>query len=146
MVRWHVQIQIYPPGFRSSEDWDTNFQMMCSDSDIPPSLRSTEHWAANIQMMCWDSDIPPSLWSSEHWDAIFRWHVQIQILTPHGFRSSEHWAANIHMMCTDSDLPLCADNFTLVLTSNGQKWQFHTTTDIYWSWVATAHCYWPGQE
>ena len=24
-------------------------------------------------------------------------------------------------------------NFTLLLTSSGQEWQFHTATDIWWS-------------
>ena len=33
-------------------------------------------------------------------------------------------------------------NFTLLLTSSGQKWQFHIATDIYWSKMAISHCYW----
>ena len=34
------------------------------------------------------------------------------------------------------------DNFTLLLTSSCQAWQFHIATDILWSSMATAHCYW----
>ena len=33
-------------------------------------------------------------------------------------------------------------NFTLLLTSCGQEWQFHIATDILWSWMAISHCYW----
>ena len=33
-------------------------------------------------------------------------------------------------------------NFTLLLTSTGQEWQFHIATDIYWSRMAISHCYW----
>ena len=47
-------------------------------------------------------------------------------------------------------------NFSLLLTSSGQEWQFHiatdtsgqewhqfpTATDIYWSRMAISHCYW----
>ena len=32
-------------------------------------------------------------------------------------------------------------NFTLVLTSTDQEWQFHIATDIYWSRMAISHCY-----
>ena len=32
-------------------------------------------------------------------------------------------------------------NFTLLLTSTGQEWQFHIATDIYWSRMALSHCY-----
>ena len=38
-----------------------------------------------------------------------------------------------------SDIPPCADNFTLLLTSTGQEWQFHITTDIYRSRMAISH-------
>ena len=31
---------------------------------------------------------------------------------------------------------------TLLLTSNGQEWQYHTATDIYWSRMEISHCYW----
>ena len=33
-------------------------------------------------------------------------------------------------------------NFTLLLTSSGQEWQFHIATDIQWSRMAISHCYW----
>ena len=33
-------------------------------------------------------------------------------------------------------------NFTLLLTSSGQEWQFHTATHIYWSRMAISHFYW----
>ena len=33
-------------------------------------------------------------------------------------------------------------NFTLLLTSSGQEWQFHINTDIEWSRMAISHCYW----
>ena len=33
-------------------------------------------------------------------------------------------------------------NFTLLLTSSGQEWQFHIATDILWSRMAISHCYW----
>ena len=33
-------------------------------------------------------------------------------------------------------------NFTLLLTSTGQEWQFHTATDTYRSRMAISHCYW----
>ena len=33
-------------------------------------------------------------------------------------------------------------NFTLLLTSSGQEWQFHIATDIYWSRMAFSHGYW----
>ena len=33
-------------------------------------------------------------------------------------------------------------NFTLLLTSTGQEWQFHIATDIEWSTMAISHCYW----
>ena len=33
-------------------------------------------------------------------------------------------------------------NFTLLLTSSGQEWQFHIATDIKWSRMAISHCYW----
>ena len=33
------------------------------------------------------------------------------------------------------------DNFTLLLTSSGQEWQFHIATDIQWSTMAISHCY-----
>ena len=33
-------------------------------------------------------------------------------------------------------------NFTLLLTSSSQEWQFHIATDIHWSRMAIAHCYW----
>ena len=33
-------------------------------------------------------------------------------------------------------------NCTLLLTSNGQQWQFHIATDIQWSRMAISHCYW----
>ena len=33
-------------------------------------------------------------------------------------------------------------NFTLLLTSCGQEWQFHIATDILWSRMAISHCYW----
>ena len=32
-------------------------------------------------------------------------------------------------------------NFTLLLTSSGQQWQFHIATDLYWSRMAISHCY-----
>ena len=32
-------------------------------------------------------------------------------------------------------------NFTLLLTSTGQEWQFHIATDIYWSRMAISHYY-----
>ena len=32
-------------------------------------------------------------------------------------------------------------NFTLLLTSSGQEWQFYTATDILWSRMAISHCY-----
>ena len=31
-------------------------------------------------------------------------------------------------------------NFTLLLTSSSQEWQFHIATDIYWSRMAISHC------
>ena len=34
------------------------------------------------------------------------------------------------------------NNFTLLLTSSGQEWQFHIATDIQWSRMAISHCYW----
>ena len=30
---------------------------------------------------------------------------------------------------------------TLLLTSSGQEWQFHIATDIQWSTMAISHCY-----
>ena len=33
-------------------------------------------------------------------------------------------------------------NFTLLLTSSGQEWQFHIATDVQWSRMAISHCYW----
>ena len=33
-------------------------------------------------------------------------------------------------------------NFTLLLTSHGQQWQFYIATDISWSRMAISHCYW----
>ena len=33
-------------------------------------------------------------------------------------------------------------NFTFLLLSSGQEWQFHMATDIYWSGMAISHCYW----
>ena len=33
-------------------------------------------------------------------------------------------------------------NFTLILISIGQEWQFHIATDIQWSQMAISHCYW----
>ena len=33
-------------------------------------------------------------------------------------------------------------NFTLLLTSSDQQWQFHIATDIYWSTMAISCCYW----
>ena len=33
-------------------------------------------------------------------------------------------------------------NFTFLLTSIGQEWQFHIPTDIHWSRMAISHCYW----
>ena len=33
-------------------------------------------------------------------------------------------------------------NFTLLLTSSHQEWQFHTATDIKWSRLAISHCHW----
>ena len=33
-------------------------------------------------------------------------------------------------------------NFTLLLTSSSQEWQFHTATDILSSRMAISHCYW----
>ena len=33
-------------------------------------------------------------------------------------------------------------NFTLLLRSSGQEWQFHIATDIYWSRMVISHCYW----
>ena len=33
-------------------------------------------------------------------------------------------------------------NFTLLLTSSGQEWQFHIPTDIKWTRMAISHCYW----
>ena len=119
IFRWCVQIQIYPPVW---DQVNTEQQIF--------------RWCVEIQ-------IYPLVYDQVNTEMQFSDDVLRFRYTPHGFRSSEHWAANIQMMCWDSDIPLCADNFTLVLTSNGQKWQFHTTTDIYWSWVATAHCYWP---
>ena len=38
-------------------------------------------------------------------------------------------------------------NFTLLLTSHGQQWQFHIATNISWSTMARmpiSHCYWHG--
>ena len=32
-------------------------------------------------------------------------------------------------------------NFTFLLTSTGQQWQFHIATDIYWSRMLIWHCY-----
>ena len=32
-------------------------------------------------------------------------------------------------------------NFTLLLTSSGQEWQFHNPTDINWSQMVISHCY-----
>ena len=34
------------------------------------------------------------------------------------------------------------DNFTLVLTSTSQEWQYHIAMVIYWSGMAISHCYW----
>ena len=34
------------------------------------------------------------------------------------------------------------DNFTLLLTSSGQEWQFHIVSEVQWSRVAISHCYW----
>ena len=33
-------------------------------------------------------------------------------------------------------------NFSLPLTSSGEEWQFHISTDIKWSRMAISHCYW----
>ena len=33
-------------------------------------------------------------------------------------------------------------NFTLLLTSSGQEWQFHIATDIHWSGMGISHWYW----
>ena len=33
-------------------------------------------------------------------------------------------------------------NFTLLLTSSGQQWQFHIATIIWWSRMAISHFYW----
>ena len=33
-------------------------------------------------------------------------------------------------------------DFTLLLTSSGQEWQFHIFMDIKWSRMAISHCYW----
>ena len=33
-------------------------------------------------------------------------------------------------------------NFTLLLTSSGQEWQFHIATDVQLSRMAISHCYW----
>ena len=30
-------------------------------------------------------------------------------------------------------------NFTLLLTSSGQEWQFHIATDVQWSRMAISH-------
>ena len=39
--------------------------------------------------------------------------------------------------------PTCMNgNFTLLLTSSGQEWQFHIATDIHWSGMGISHCYW----
>ena len=33
-------------------------------------------------------------------------------------------------------------NFILLLTSSGPDWQFHISTDIWWSRMAISHLYW----
>ena len=33
-------------------------------------------------------------------------------------------------------------NFTFLLTSSGQEWQFNILADIYWLGMAISHCYW----
>ena len=33
------------------------------------------------------------------------------------------------------------NNFTLLLTSSDQEWQFHIAADILWSRMAISHCY-----
>ena len=38
--------------------------------------------------------------------------------------------------------PMPNENFTLLLTSSGQEWQFDIATDILWSRMAIWHCYW----
>ena len=32
-------------------------------------------------------------------------------------------------------------NFTLLLTSSDQEWQFHNATDMWWSQMPISHCY-----
>ena len=43
--------------------------------------------------------------------------------------------------CGYSHFVIKNGNFTCLLTSSGQEWQFHIATDIQWSRMAIAHCY-----
>ena len=96
IFRWCVEIQIYPLVYDQ-----VNTEMQFSDDVLrfrytPHGFRSSEHWAANIQMMCWDSDIP-SVLTISHW----YWHLMVKngnftlLLTSIGHEWQLHTATDL---------------------------------------------------
>ena len=106
------------------------------------------------------ADLPPGVltscgqeWQVQIWQI---WHLVIKngrstplVVTSQWWRMSSNLAD-----CYPWDLlvknltPWCSHlvfknvNFTLLLTSSDQEWQFHTATHIYWSRMSISHFYW----
>ena len=73
-------------------------------------------------------------WLEYQYTILCRWTWLCQ-WTPQGNRAEMPSHCYWHLVVKNG-------NFTLLLTSSGQEWQFHIATDILWSRMAISHCYW----
>ena len=166
-VRWCTQIgcQIYPLHNLSDEVTKIRCEMTCPDRlpDIPPTQLA--RWSD--QDLMWDdvprkaARYTPYTTCQMKWPrSDVRWHAQIgcQIYPPHNL-SDEVTKISCEMTYPDRlpdispggniefsglaiwycywHLVVKNGNFTFLLTSSGQEWQFHIPTDILWSSMAT---------
>ena len=63
--------------------------------------------------------------------------------TPPSFKKCQKAESTLHCSMLSMRAHLVKNgNFTLLLTSSGQEWQFHMSTDIWWSRMAISYFYW----
>ena len=107
----------------------------------PPPTSETSTWQTNL---LWPMDTPDTAempWMPVHntWQTNTLCHMDPPVIEQ---RCLEYWYTQLGRQTYFGwwTPHMVNSNFTLLLTSSCQEWQFHIATDIYLWWMAISHC------
>ena len=95
----------------------------------------------------WTPPVPEQRWLAYHCTKLGRW-TYYGYRTPQGNKAERPSHCCWHLVIRHSNshcyqhLVVKNGNFSLLPTSSGQEWQFHSATDIHWWSMTISHYYW----